>query len=96
VAYRRLEERRAVFQKQIKEQSISTPFYFRFMLIESRLNILQANKMREIIGALTTDVDTLIAKLEREFEDMGKDNGSAARTRKRERTVEGILAELQL
>jgi hypothetical protein len=66
------------------------------MLVESRLNIFQANKMREIISALTADVDTLIAKLEREFQDIGKDNYSAARTKKRERTVEGALAELQL
>ena len=81
VAYRRLEERRAAFQKQIKEQSIFTPFCFRLMLIESRLNIFQASKMREIISTLTADVDTLTAKLEREFEDVGKDNGSAARTK---------------
>ncbi|KAI0253572.1 hypothetical protein BJV78DRAFT_187311 [Lactifluus subvellereus] len=56
----------------------------------------QANKMREIISMLPADVDTLIAKLERKSEDVGKEDGSAARTKRRERTVEGALAGLQL
>jgi hypothetical protein len=66
------------------------------MLIEGLAATFQANKMREIINTLPADVDTLIAKLERKFEDVGKGDGSATRTKRRERTVEGALAELQL
>jgi hypothetical protein len=66
------------------------------MSIEGWLHISQATKMREIISTLPADVDTVIAKLERELEDMGKDEGSGARTKSHERTVEGALAGLQL
>jgi hypothetical protein len=96
VAYGRLEERRTAFQKQVKEQSMFIIYYAKLVFIESWLHIFQATKMREIISTLPADVDTLIAKLEREFEDLGKDEGSGERTKKRERTVEGALAGLQL
>jgi hypothetical protein len=52
--------------------------------------------MRNIISTLPADMDTLIAKLEREFEDTGKGDGKSERTKRRERTVEGALTELQL
>jgi hypothetical protein len=97
MAYRCLEERCATFQRQTKNR-VYLRVSFRLKLIEGRLNISQANRMREITSTLTTDVDMLIAKPEREFEDTGKDNGSAScvTRKRRERTVEGALAELQL
>ncbi|KAH9989044.1 hypothetical protein BJV74DRAFT_885233 [Russula compacta] len=56
----------------------------------------QANKMREIIDALPADVDALLAKLERKCKDIRMDDGSVTKTKGRERTVRGALAELQL
>jgi hypothetical protein len=52
--------------------------------------------MREIINTLPADVDALIAKLERKYKDMDTDDGSATKTKGRERTVQGALAELRL
>ena len=57
----------------------------------------KANKMREIINGLPADVDTLLARLEKKYDDMGMVEGSSAKKKKRrERTVQGALAELQL
>jgi len=75
VAYSRLEEKRAIFQKQVKEQT---------------------KKMREIINGLPVDVDTLLARVEKKYDDMGMVEGSLAKKKGRERTVQGALAELQL
>jgi hypothetical protein len=52
--------------------------------------------MREIINTLPANVDTLLAKLERKYKDMDTDDGSATKTKGRERTVQGALAELRL
>jgi len=58
---------------------------------------VKANKMREIINGLPADVDALLARLEKKYDDMGMDEGSSAKKKKgRERTVQGALAELQL
>jgi len=58
---------------------------------------VKANKMREIINGLPVDVDALLARLEKKYDDMGMDEGSLAKKKKgRERTVQGALAELQL
>jgi hypothetical protein len=57
----------------------------RLTLIEGLAATLQANRMCEIISTLPADVNTLIEKLERKSEDVGKDGGSAARTKRRER-----------
>jgi hypothetical protein len=92
MAYSRLEERH-----RVPEASQRTDYtYARLMFIEDWLHICQATKMREIISTLPADVDTFIAKLEREFEDMGKDEGNGARTKRHERTVEGAPVGLQL
>lgn len=95
MAYSRLEERRAAFQKQVKEQSMSVLLTFMLTLIEGLAATVSADKMREIISTLPADVDTLIAKLERKFEDVGKGDGSAMKIKRHERTVEGALTELQ-
>ena len=53
--------------------------------------------MREIINGLPADVDALLARLEKKYDDMGMDEGSSAKKKKgRERTLQGALAELQL
>ncbi len=55
--------------------------------------------MREIINGLPVDVDALLARLEKKYDDMGMDEGNLAKKKKgRERTVQGALAlaELQL
>ncbi|KAH9955229.1 hypothetical protein BC827DRAFT_1271861 [Russula dissimulans] len=73
----RLEQKRAAFHKQVKEQT---------------------NKMREIIDTLPEDMDALLEKLERKVMDMGMDDSeaNATKTKRRERTKEGALAELRL
>jgi hypothetical protein len=52
--------------------------------------------MREIIDKLPVEVDALLAKLERKYRDLDTDDGSATKTKGRERTVQGALAELRL
>lgn len=52
--------------------------------------------MREIIDTLPADVDALLARLERKYKDIGMDDGGVTKTKGRERTVRGALAELQL
>ncbi|KAI0284852.1 hypothetical protein BC826DRAFT_129738 [Russula brevipes] len=74
-AYSRLEEKRAIFEGQVKEQT---------------------NKMRKIINSLPADVDALLAELDRKYKDMDLEEGSTRRTKGRERTAQGALAELQL
>lgn len=58
---------------------------------------VKANKMREIINGLPVDVDMLLVRLEKKYDDMGMDEGNLAKKKPgRERTVQGALAELQL
>ena len=57
---------------------------------------VKANKMREIIDELPADVDTLLARMGKKYDDRGMDEDSSGKGKGRERTVEGALAELQL
>ena len=52
--------------------------------------------MREIVSTLPADVDALIAKLQRTYIDTSKDQGGIIKGKRRERTIQGALAELQL
>ena len=53
--------------------------------------------MCEIINGLPADVDMLLVGLEKKYDGMGMVEGSSAKKKKgRERTVQGVLAELQL
>ncbi|KAN0116565.1 hypothetical protein V8E52_005709 [Russula decolorans] len=74
-AYNHLEEKRATFQKRVKEQT---------------------NKMRDITSTLPADMNTLLAKLEKKYTDMDNDDGRTTKTKGRERTLQGALAELRL
>ena len=95
-AYSRVEEKRAIFQKQAKEKSTR----FSLFVLYAGAHVvepLQANKMREIINTLPTDVDALLAKLEEKYKYIAMDHGSnRAKKKGRERTIQGALAELQL
>ena len=52
--------------------------------------------MREIINGLPADVDALLARMEKKYDDRGMDEDSSGKKKGRERTVQGALAELQL
>lgn len=58
--------------------------------------LFSANKMRDIIGTLPSDMDALLAKLEKKYTDMDNDDGRTTKTKGRERTLQGALAELRL
>lgn len=58
--------------------------------------VSKENKMREIVSTLPADVDALIAKLQRTYIDTSKDQGGIIKGKRRERTTQGALAELQL
>ncbi|KAI0263466.1 hypothetical protein BC834DRAFT_887480 [Gloeopeniophorella convolvens] len=75
VVCRRVEERRATFEKRVKEH---------------------VDAMREIVDALPADVEVLATKLEKKFKDSPKDGGGISKSKARERTFQGALAELQL
>lgn len=55
-----------------------------------------ANKMRDIISTLPADMDALLAKLEKKYTDMDNGDGRTTKTKGRERTLQGALAELRL
>ena len=55
-----------------------------------------ANKMRDIINTLPADMDTLLAKLEKKYTHLDNDDGCTTKTKGRERTLQGALAELRL
>lgn len=57
---------------------------------------IKADKMREIINGLPADVDALLARMEKKYDDRGMDEDSSGKKKGRERTVQGALAELQL
>lgn len=52
--------------------------------------------MRDIISTLPEDMDTLLAKLEKKYTVMDKDDGYTTKRKGRERTFQGALAELRL
>jgi hypothetical protein len=95
--YSRLEEKRAAFQKRVKEQSTLLSICF----LDAGAHVVEhlfvkANKMREIIDELPADVDALLARMEKKYDDRGMDEDSSGKKKGRERTVQGALAELQL
>ena len=51
--------------------------------------------MRDIISTLPTDMDALLVKLEKKYTDMDG-GGRTTKTKGRERTLQGALAELRL
>ena len=55
-----------------------------------------AKKMGDIISTLPADMDALLAKLEKKYTDMDTDNAFTTKTKGRERTLQGALAELRL
>jgi hypothetical protein len=52
--------------------------------------------MCDIIRTLPADMDALLAKLEKKYTDMDNDGGRTTKTKGRERTLQGALAELRL
>ncbi len=52
--------------------------------------------MGDIISTLPADMDALLAKLEKKYTDMDTDNAFTTKTKGRERTLQGALAELRL
>jgi hypothetical protein len=52
--------------------------------------------MRDVISTLPADMDALLAKLEKKYTDMDNDVGRTTKTKGRERTLQGALAELRL
>ncbi len=52
--------------------------------------------MRDIIGTLPADMDALLAKLERKYTEIDRDDSSTTKAKGRERTLQGALAELRL
>jgi hypothetical protein len=52
--------------------------------------------MRNIINTLPADMDALLAKLEKKYMEMDNDDGRTTKTKGRERTLQGALAELRL
>jgi hypothetical protein len=52
--------------------------------------------MRDIISTLPADMDALLAKLEKRYTDTDNGDGRTTKTKGRERTLQGALAELRL
>ena len=52
--------------------------------------------MRGIISTLPSDMNALLAKLEKKYTDMDNDDGRTTKMKGRERTLQGALAELRL
>ena len=56
----------------------------------------KASKMREIVSTLPAEFDAIIANLQKTYIDTSKDRGGVVKGKRRERTKQGALAELQL
>lgn len=52
--------------------------------------------MRDIISTLPADMDALLVKLEKRYTDTDNNDGRTTKTKGRERTLQGALAELRL
>ena len=75
-AYRRLEEKRAIFHKQVEEQGTFSPF-----ALDAGPHVVEhlfviANRMREVIDEIPADIDTLLARSENGSNGMGMDEDS--------------------